>query len=70
MRRNLLTDAAGIAVGDAEDLHLGFGLTVILVDWPAIAAVSVLGGAPGGEATALDVPRAQQFWRERFDSSV
>jgi L-aminopeptidase/D-esterase-like protein len=53
---NLLTDVAGIAVGHATDLVLGSGVTAILFDRPAIAAVSVLGGAPGGRDTGLLAP--------------
>jgi L-aminopeptidase/D-esterase-like protein len=54
--RNLLTDVAGIAVGHATDLVLGSGVTAILFDRPAAAAVSVLGGAPGGRDTGLLAP--------------
>src|SRR6478609_6574861 len=53
MRRNLLTDVAGIAVGQVEDLRLGSGVTAIVFDRPTIAAVSVLGGAPGGRDTDM-----------------
>ena len=54
--RNLLTDVAGIAVGHATDLALGSGVTAILFDPPATAAVSVLGGAPGGRDLGLLAP--------------
>jgi L-aminopeptidase/D-esterase-like protein len=54
--RNLLTDVAGIAVGHATDLVLGSGVTAILFDRPAIAAVCVLGGAPGGRDIGLLAP--------------
>jgi len=37
--RNSLTDVAGIAVGHATDLALGSGVTAILFDRPATAAV-------------------------------
>ncbi len=57
MQRNLLTDVAGLMVGHAEDLRLGSGVTVILFDRPAVAAVSVLGGAPGGRDTDMLAPR-------------
>ena len=53
---NLLTDVAGIAVGHATDLALGSGVTAILFDRPVIAAVCVLGGAPGGRDTGLLAP--------------
>jgi L-aminopeptidase/D-esterase-like protein len=42
--RNLLTDVAGIAVGNVEDLLLGSGVTAIVFDRPAVASVCVLGG--------------------------
>ena len=54
--RNLLTDVAGVSVGHATDLALGSGVTAILFDRPAIAAVCVLGGAPGGRDTGLLAP--------------
>jgi L-aminopeptidase/D-esterase-like protein len=56
MLRNLLTDVAGIAVGHAEDLDLCSGVTAIVFDRPAVAAVSVLGGAPGGRDTDMLAP--------------
>src|SRR5436190_3713474 len=56
MLRNLLTDVAGIAVGHAEDLELGSGVTAIVFEQPAVAAVSVLGGAPGGRDTDMLAP--------------
>jgi L-aminopeptidase/D-esterase-like protein len=56
MRPNLLTDVAGVAVGHAQDLRLGSGVTTILFDQPAVAAVSVLGGAPGGRDTDMLAP--------------
>jgi L-aminopeptidase/D-esterase-like protein len=57
MRRNLLTDVAGIMVGHAQDFGLGSGVTAILFDRPAVAAVSVLGGAPGGRDTDMLAPQ-------------
>jgi L-aminopeptidase/D-esterase-like protein len=54
--RNLLTDVAGLTVGHATDLALGSGVTAILFDTPATAAVAVLGGAPGGRDTGLLAP--------------
>jgi len=56
MPRNLLTDIPGIAVGHAEDLTLGSGVTAILFDRPAVASVSILGGAPGSRDTAMLAP--------------
>lgn len=50
---NLLTDIAGLSVGNAEDLDTLTGTTVILCDEPAIAAVAVAGGGPGTRETDL-----------------
>ena len=52
----MLTDIAGVTVGHAEDLALGSGVTAILFDRPAVASVSVLGGAPGSRDTAMLAP--------------
>ncbi|MCP5367354.1 MAG: P1 family peptidase [Hyphomicrobiales bacterium] len=53
--RNLLTDVAGIKVGNAEDPARRTGVTVVVPDQPAVAAVDVRGGAPGTRETdALD----------------
>ena len=57
MQRNLLTDVPGVLVGHAEDLRLGSGVTAILFDQPAVAAVSVMGGAPGGRDTDMLAPQ-------------
>ncbi|EHM01958.1 peptidase family T4 [Acetobacteraceae bacterium AT-5844] len=53
MTLNLLTDIPGLQVGHATDLALGSGVTAILFDKPAVAAVHVGGGAPGGRDTDL-----------------
>lgn len=45
---NLLTDVAGLTVGQAQDDDLASGVTVVLFDRPAVAGVAVIGGAPGG----------------------
>ncbi len=53
--RNLITDVAGIKIGNAEDHDIRTGVTVILPDEPVTAAVDVRGGAPGTrETSALD----------------
>jgi len=54
--RNLLTDVAGLKVGNADDPKLKSGVTVILCDQPATAAVHVMGGAPGTRETDLLAP--------------
>jgi L-aminopeptidase/D-esterase-like protein len=49
--RNLITDVPGIAVGQAEDAAARTGVTVILPDERAVAAVDVRGGGPGTRET-------------------
>ena len=49
--RNLITDVPGLAVGQAEDTRVRTGVTVILPDAPAVAAVDVRGGGPGTRET-------------------
>ena len=49
--RNLITDIGGLAVGQAEDLNALTGVTVILPESRAVAAVDVRGGAPGTRET-------------------
>jgi len=65
--RNLITDVAGLKVGNAEDLRLGSGVTTIVFDEPAIAAVDVRGGAPGTRETDL---LALERTVERIDALV
>ncbi|WP_269930121.1 P1 family peptidase [Aminobacter sp. HY435] len=50
---NLITDVAGLRVGNAADERVKSGVTVVLCDTPATAAVQVLGGAPGTRETDL-----------------
>ncbi len=50
---NLLTDIAGLRVGHHTDLALGSGVTAVVFDAPAVAAVTIRGGAPGGRDTEL-----------------
>ena len=45
--RNLITDVAGLCVGQAEDVGARTGVTVLLADEPVAAAADVRGGAPG-----------------------
>ena len=51
--RNLITDVAGVSVGNAEDENARTGVTVIVPDARAIAAVDVRGGGPGTRETDL-----------------
>ncbi len=54
--RNLITDVAGLRVGNATDHRLKSGVTVIVCDDPAVAGVQVLGGSPGTRDTELLEP--------------
>ncbi|MFN3954832.1 MAG: P1 family peptidase [Pararhodobacter sp.] len=54
--RNLITDVAGLRVGNAEDHRIKTGCTVLLGDAPFTAAVNVMGGAPGTRETDLLAP--------------
>jgi D-aminopeptidase len=54
--RNLITDVAGLRVGNASDAELRSGATVLVGDRPFVAAVSVMGGAPGTRETDLLAP--------------
>jgi len=53
---NLITDVVGVRVGNAHDSRLRSGVTVILFDQPAVAAVDVRGGGPGSRETDLLAP--------------
>jgi L-aminopeptidase/D-esterase-like protein len=53
---NALIDVTGLSVGHAGDAALKSGVTAIIADRPATAAVSVLGGAPGTRETDLLEP--------------
>ncbi|MDO5643793.1 MAG: P1 family peptidase [Paracoccus sp. (in: a-proteobacteria)] len=54
--RNLITDVAGLRVGNAADDRLRSGVTVLSADAPITAAVHVMGGAPGTRDTDLLAP--------------
>jgi L-aminopeptidase/D-esterase-like protein len=67
MARNLITDVAGVLVGNADEPKLASGVTAIVFEEPAIAAVDVRGGAPGTrESDLLDAHRTV----ERIDAVV
>ena len=51
--RNLITDVAGVLVGQADDARLASGVTAILFERPAVVAVDIRGGGPGTRETAL-----------------
>jgi L-aminopeptidase/D-esterase-like protein len=54
--RNLITDIAGLRVGNAHDATLKSGSTVLLGDAPFTASVHVMGGGPGTRETDLLAP--------------
>ncbi|MFZ1467608.1 MAG: P1 family peptidase [Paracoccaceae bacterium] len=54
--RNLITDVTGLRVGNAQDPSLRSGVTVLTADAPFVAAVHVMGGAPGTRETDLLAP--------------
>jgi L-aminopeptidase/D-esterase-like protein len=51
--KNLLTDIAGVRVGHADDAALASGVTAVIFDAPAVAAIDVRGGVPGTRESAL-----------------
>src|ERR1700716_1292472 len=51
--KNLLTDVAGVRVGHADDPRLASGVTAVIFDRPAVAAIDVRGGGPGTREGAL-----------------
>jgi D-aminopeptidase len=65
--RNLITDVAGVRVGNAEDPRLASGVTAIVFDEPAVVGVDVRGGAPGTRETDLLEPHRTV---ERIDAVV
>lgn len=53
---NLITDIAGINVGNAHDPNVNTGVTALILDEPAVASVHVMGGGPGTRDTELLSP--------------
>jgi L-aminopeptidase/D-esterase-like protein len=53
LSRNLITDVPRVRVGHADDQRLGSGVTAIVFDAPAVAAMDVRGGGPGTREAAL-----------------
>lgn len=53
---NLITDVTGLRVGNAHDAGLRSGVTVLTADRPFVAAIHVMGGAPGTRETDLLAP--------------
>ena len=54
--KNLITDIAGLRVGNAQDATLKSGSTVLVGDAPFTASVHVMGGGPGTRETDLLAP--------------
>ncbi|WP_282609852.1 P1 family peptidase [Pelagibius sp. Alg239-R121] len=65
--RNAITDVPGLKVGNAGDFGLRSGVTVLLPDQPAVAAVDLRGGGTGTRETVLLDPVATV---ERVDAIV
>jgi L-aminopeptidase/D-esterase-like protein len=53
---NLITDVAGVRVGNAEDARVATGVTAIVFDTPNVASGVIDGGAPGTRDTTLLEP--------------
>ncbi|WP_024507086.1 P1 family peptidase [Bradyrhizobium sp. ARR65] len=51
--KDLLTDIAGVKVGHADDARIASGVTAVIFDQPAVAAIDVRGGGPGTREGAL-----------------
>ncbi len=59
MSRNVVAPFSclpGLRLGHADDIGAATGVSALLFDRPATAAISVLGGAPGGRETGLLAP--------------
>ncbi len=54
--RNTITDVGGFLVGHAGDARVKTGVSVLMSDAPFVAAVHVMGGAPGTRETDLLAP--------------
>src|SRR3979411_3373587 len=51
--KNLPTHISGVRVGHADDARLASGVTAVIFDAPAVAAIDVRGGGPGVREGAL-----------------
>lgn len=54
--KNLITDVAGLRVGNAANHRIKTGVTVMLGESPFVTSVDVMGGAPGSRETDLLSP--------------
>src|SRR5207249_9102101 len=66
-QKNLITDVAGVLVGNADDARLASGVSAIIFAQPAVVAVDVRGGAPATRDTDLLEPHRTV---ERIDAVV
>ncbi len=57
-KRNLITDVAGLTVGQAADLRVRTGVTVLVGEAPFVAVADVRGGAPGTREVAALEPES------------
>ncbi|MCP5038239.1 MAG: P1 family peptidase [Rhodobacteraceae bacterium] len=55
-KRNLISDVAGLRVGNASDARLKSGATALVGDKPFVAGLHVMGGAPGTRESDLLAP--------------
>ena len=55
-KTNLITDVAGVKVGNAQNRKIKTGVTVLTADQPFVASVDVMGGAPGTRETDCLAP--------------
>ena len=55
-KHNMITDVAGVLVGNAHDEGLRSGSTVVTASAPFTAGVHIMGGAPGTRETELLTP--------------
>lgn len=65
--RNLITDVPGVYFGQSDNQAIASGVSAVLFEHPAVASVSILGGAPGTRDTALLEP---DMTVERVDALV
>lgn len=57
--KNLITDVAGVTVGNSQDAAVATGVTVALFEPEAVASVAITGGAPAGRDLECLAPEAQ-----------
>lgn len=57
-KRNLLTDVAGLTVGNVSDARMKTGTTAVLCEPHAAGSVMVLGGGPGTRETDVLMPES------------